>query len=267
MNEGGGDFEIDQVGQVLIGEDDGLIPARESRHPSISISNSLVSLKKRRVPRSILTSTIELCNTILGTGIVSLPYAFSTVGLGLGTIFVLLAVWTTWFSLRMLVTSAQKAHGNPSSKFSFSLASMKGEPSFSSIGQVTFSVLGSVICDGVVVIACIGFAISYIVSIGECMPVITQALLSPLDTGYDILTNRYFWMFGKRFDIFILYSLYSINIAALFCQDGGFLLVVQFDCTILRHLPCWCHYISKYVSRRKIKIFVFYLVSAGEKVV
>jgi hypothetical protein len=59
-----------------------------------------------RTPRkrktNIMSSIIDLCNTIMGTGIVSLPYAFSAMGLGLGTIFVIISVWVTWFSLRLL---------------------------------------------------------------------------------------------------------------------------------------------------------------------
>jgi hypothetical protein len=57
----------------------------EQSLPSINAAfdadlGSIGLFKTMRVQRSILTSTIDLCNTILGTGIVSLPYAFSTIG-------------------------------------------------------------------------------------------------------------------------------------------------------------------------------------------
>ena len=148
---------------------------------------------------SIMTSTIDLCNTILGTGIVSLPYAFSTIGLGFGSVFVILSVWTTWFSLRLLVVSAQNAHGTPAAKHSYSLVSQDGEPSFSSIGQVVFGRKGSAIMDIIVALACLGFAISYLVSIGDCMPSLMKGLMNEesLNGSYSFLVNRYFWMIGK----------------------------------------------------------------------
>ncbi|KAJ3302330.1 hypothetical protein HDV03_005163 [Kappamyces sp. JEL0829] len=171
----------------------------KSSRPSINASynadlGSLGLFKTRRVSRSILTSTVDLCNTILGTGIVSLPYAFSTVGLGVGTFFVVLAVWTTWFSLRLLVNAAQKAHGNPQAKFSWSLHAMRGEPSFSSIAQVAVGPWQSIVCDLVVVMACMGFSISYLVSIGDCMPEFVSGVLGSDHALSWLLTNRYFWM-------------------------------------------------------------------------
>ena len=161
---------------------------------SIATTSEASVLKKRRPKRSILTSTIDLCNTIVGTGVVSLPYAFSTIGLGMGTVFVIIAVWSTWFTLRLLVSAAQTVHGNPTAKFSASLHSMDGEPSFSSIGQVLLPTWGSVLNDFVIFLACGGFAMSYIVSIGQCMPEIVKAILPPDHYLFAILENRYFWM-------------------------------------------------------------------------
>ena len=162
--------------------------------------------RRRKNRANIVSSTIDLCNTILGTGIVSLPYAFSTIGLGFGTLFVLVSVYTTWFSLRLLVLSAQQAHGGGGGggggrggrrRYSYSLSVNHGEPSFSSIAQVAMSPNVTVICDAVVALACLGFACSYLVSIGDCMPALVKGLLDKETVNAvwnGVLVNRYFWM-------------------------------------------------------------------------
>jgi Transmembrane amino acid transporter protein len=181
------------IGKSTFSSDLPSVPIAPDRISIGTLSDSSV-LKRRRPKRSILTSTIDLCNTIVGTGVVSLPYAFSTIGLGMGTVFVVISVWATWFTLRLMISAAQTVHGSPNAKFSTSLQSMDGEPSFSSLGQVMFSTYGSVLNDFVVFLACGGFAMSYIVSIGECMPEIVKAFLPPDHYLFSILENRHFWM-------------------------------------------------------------------------
>ncbi|KAI8901352.1 transmembrane amino acid transporter protein-domain-containing protein [Globomyces pollinis-pini] len=146
---------------------------------------------------SVLTSTIDLCNTILGTGIVSLPYAFSTVGLGLGCVIVVLSIIGTWFTLRLLVLSAEITHGNAENPVPRILVESDGEASYSSISNTILSPYLAKLSDIFVGIACFGFAVSYVVSIGDCMPQVVIDLIpdDSINTMFmSILTNRYFWM-------------------------------------------------------------------------
>lgn len=103
------------------------------------------------------------------------------------------AIVSTWFSLRLLVFSAELAHGQQRPR-PFILITTDGEPSFSSIGQAVLPTRLTILCDISVILGCLGFAVSYLISIGEGMPEIFQYLASQDSILYPILTNRYFWM-------------------------------------------------------------------------
>jgi amino acid permease len=85
-----------------------------------------------------------------------------------------------------MVISAQKAHSFRQ-KLPRSLQKLKGEPSFSSIGTVLNV---SILSDLIVVITCLGFCVSYLLSIGETMP----AIIRELKVTNEILASKYFWI-------------------------------------------------------------------------
>ncbi|KAJ3320324.1 Clusterin-associated protein 1 [Boothiomyces sp. JEL0866] len=151
-------------------DEDYSVPSVE---PSISDLELMIDKKKS----SVLHSTIDLCNTILGTGFV----------------ITLFAIAATWFSLRLLVFSAELAHGQQRPK-PFILVTTDGEPSFSSIGQAILPKRLTILCDISVILGCLGFAVSYLISIGEGMPEIFQYIIHQDSILYPILTNRFFWM-------------------------------------------------------------------------
>ena len=57
---------------------------------------------------SISSSVFNLANSIIGAGILSLPFAFALVGYGLGTILLMITVIAADFSIRLLLQCGNK---------------------------------------------------------------------------------------------------------------------------------------------------------------
>ena len=105
---------------------------------------------------SRLSCFVNLANTIVGSGMLGLPYAFSNTGWILGSVLLLLSAITTVFSLHCLSVCALKT-SVPSSFYTVTLAT---------IPQFTFLI------DLSVVLACFGVGISYLIVVGGLMPAV-----------------------------------------------------------------------------------------------
>ena len=107
----------------------------------------LHDLKPRAAGATILSSTLNLCNTIMGTGILALPYALAGTGLYPGAAFLLLSTAAAIISLHLLSESARTV-GRPAS--------------FYSVCEAAFPRL-SIFADLIVIsnglLACLGFLI------------------------------------------------------------------------------------------------------------
>ncbi|EGF78404.1 hypothetical protein BATDEDRAFT_2177, partial [Batrachochytrium dendrobatidis JAM81] len=135
---------------------------------------------------SVLTSTIDLCNTIMGTGLMSIPYAFATVGIGYGSFLILCSAAATWFSVRLLISSAQLAYGT-------------GEPSYGALARTAMGRQGAMWADIAMSACCYGFAVSYLVSIADSMPKAAAVLFPEFIVGswlYHLFQIPQFWMFA-----------------------------------------------------------------------
>ncbi|KAI8924730.1 transmembrane amino acid transporter protein-domain-containing protein [Entophlyctis helioformis] len=151
---------------------------------------------------SVTASVIDLCNTIMGTGLMSIPYAFATVGLGYGIFLVFASAAATWFSLRLLVSSAQLAYGSASGgriPSHTSLFIAQGEPSYGALAKTAMGRRGAVWADIAMAVSCFGFAVSYLVAIADSMPA-AAAYLFPADLVGSwlagVLQNPQFWIFA-----------------------------------------------------------------------
>jgi amino acid permease len=122
---------------------------------------------------TILSSFYNLANTILGSGMLGLPYAYSRVGWFLGTIFLILSACLASFSLHLLSVCA----------LTQSLPS-----SFHKIGSSVHSQF-SLLLDLAVAIKCFGVATSYLIVIGDLMPAIFDQ-----DSIPDIWKSRRLWI-------------------------------------------------------------------------
>lgn len=123
---------------------------------------------------SSLSCYTNLTNTIIGSGVLGLPYALANSGLILGLCLVLLSSGLAIFSLHLLSISATKVPP-PASFYSVTEAS---------VPQLTFLI------DLAVAIQCFGVCASYLIVVGGLMPdVVTQ-----LGVTSGFFTERYPWI-------------------------------------------------------------------------
>lgn len=118
--------------------------------------------------------SINLLKTILGAGMLAMPWAFAALGYVLGTTFVLLAGSLAAFGLHLFVASAQYASRNVTIN---KLASL-------TYPKMTF------VFDLAIALKCFGVALSYLIVIGDMMPSIAQGL----GLEHWVFISRGFWL-------------------------------------------------------------------------
>lgn len=133
---------------------------------------SIETESKQRIG-TILSSFYNLANTILGSGMLGLPYAYSRAGWLLGSIFLILSASIASFSLHLLSVCAL-TQSMPSS--------------FHKVGKSVFT-SASVLIDIAVAIKCFGVATSYLIVIGDLMPSVFASNSVPL-----IWRDRRLWI-------------------------------------------------------------------------
>lgn len=120
------------------------------------------------------SSFVSLIKTIVGAGILSMPYAFSTDGIAVGVLIVLLAALTSGYGLFLQVYVSKYVP--------------PGHATFFNLCSVTYPYL-SVIFDLAIAIQCFGCATSYLVLIGDLMPTIIPSV-----PGLNDANIRLFWI-------------------------------------------------------------------------
>jgi len=119
----------------------------EATNPSVSLESDLNNA-------SIFSCYCNLANTILGSGMLGLPYAFAHTGWVLGSLLIVLFGISSAFSLHTLALCAM---------------TIPGPSSFYRVGHHAMPQLTLVI-DFAVAIKCFGVATSYLIVIGDLMP-------------------------------------------------------------------------------------------------
>lgn len=135
----------------------------------------------------------------------SMPYAFARVGLIPGISLLFLAAIITWFSLRILITSAisssYKAQPSHSLYFTPPAAPSYAELARASMRGANMPTLVEIL----VALSCLGFAVSYLVAIGECMPGLVSAIFPGIENSTGLVSSfamdTRLWMFGMSFAI------------------------------------------------------------------
>ena len=121
---------------------------------------------ERQRVASFLSCVFNLTNTIVGSGMLGLPAAFSNAGSLLGCAFLVLFASTSAFGLHLLAAAARivsaKAGGDAPS--SFRSVATAAAPRF------------AVLIDGAVAVKCFGVATSYLIVVGDTMPVVMAKL-------------------------------------------------------------------------------------------
>ena len=135
----------------------------------------------KRPTGTLPPAILNLINTIVGAGILGLPWAFAKSGWALATIILAIAAVVAWFTLRLLIFVA--AH-NP-----------HVEASFSSCAKMTYPRL-VVLFDISVIINCLGIVIGYLIAIGDFMPTFFIKLAETIgrEPFADVLYQRWLWV-------------------------------------------------------------------------
>ncbi|KAJ2629740.1 hypothetical protein H4R22_003140 [Coemansia sp. RSA 1290] len=124
---------------------------------------------------TILSSSINLANTILGSGMLSMSNAIASLGLVFGSLVVLFSACTSGLGLYLLSRCARRTPGRDSSFFS--------------VSKLTYP-RAAVVFDAAIAIKCFGVSISYLIIFGDLMPEIIEAL----GIHTQVLLARNFWI-------------------------------------------------------------------------
>ncbi|KAF9969788.1 hypothetical protein BGZ73_007692 [Actinomortierella ambigua] len=135
--------------------------------------------------------TINLANTILGTGMLAMPGALATVGIVMGSFMIVFSALASGLGLYFLTRSASRTIGRSASFFACS--------------KLTYP-SAAVWFDLAIAIKCFGVGISYLIIIGDLMPEVVRSLSMITVTMYGgdgsgdvdpimwFLVDRRFWI-------------------------------------------------------------------------
>ncbi|KAI1343493.1 transmembrane amino acid transporter protein-domain-containing protein [Xylariaceae sp. FL0016] len=127
---------------------------------------------------SMVSSVINLLNTIVGAGTLAMPSAMSHFGMILGIIVIVWSGFTSAFGLYLQSRCARYLD--------------RGSSSFFALSQLTYP-NAAVIFDAAIAIKCFGVGVSYMIIIGDLMPGVIEGFDSrAADLPY--LMNRNFWV-------------------------------------------------------------------------
>ncbi|MGK0280449.1 MAG: hypothetical protein ACI9RU_003232 [Litorivivens sp.] len=117
---------------------------KDSKADSASVSFN----EDKSVSGTIASSSINLVNTVLGTGMLSLPFVFSQLGVVQGIVMLSIAVLLAILSLSLLSQAAQKLNSR--------------DVSFNSMALASFPHI-SIVMDAAILITCFGSCVSYLI--------------------------------------------------------------------------------------------------------
>ncbi|KAK9488138.1 transmembrane amino acid transporter protein-domain-containing protein [Lipomyces starkeyi] len=128
----------------------------------------------------MMSSLANLSNTILGAGILAMPYALKNDGVFLGFIVILVSGFTAGAGLFLQYRCSRYLD--------------RGTASFFAIAQKTYPSLAALF-DAAIAIKCFGVGVSYLIIIGDLMPqVIADFFFADGDVGDTIFVSRRFWI-------------------------------------------------------------------------
>ncbi|KAK6466049.1 vacuolar amino acid transporter [Scheffersomyces coipomensis] len=111
---------------------------------------------------TIKSGTINLLNTIIGAGILAMPFGLKSNGLVFGCVLIVWSSLTSSFGLYLQ---------NKVAKYT----QQQGAVSYFSLAQLTYPQL-SILFDSAISIKCFGVGVSYLVVIGDLMPKIMESI-------------------------------------------------------------------------------------------
>ncbi|KAL2917781.1 hypothetical protein HK105_202654 [Polyrhizophydium stewartii] len=127
---------------------------------------------------TVLSSSINITNTILGAGMLAMPSAIAAVGLGLGIGLICLSATASGTGLFLLSRVA---------------AQVGRKSSFFACAKITYPEAALWI-DLAIAIKCFGVSVSYLVICGDLMPEVMQGLWGGALQSTDLLLSKQFWV-------------------------------------------------------------------------
>ncbi|KAL1873098.1 hypothetical protein VTK73DRAFT_1103 [Phialemonium thermophilum] len=127
---------------------------------------------------SMLSSNINLLNTIVGAGTLAMPAALSHFGIVLGVTLIIWCGITSAFGLYLQSRCSRYLD--------------RGTSSFFALSQITYP-NAAVLFDAAIAIKCFGVGVSYLIIIGDLMPGVVQGFTSNVDQ-FPFLDDRNFWI-------------------------------------------------------------------------
>ncbi|RLV96594.1 Vacuolar amino acid transporter 6 [Spathaspora sp. JA1] len=166
---------------------------------------------------TIKSGTINLLNTIVGAGILAMPFGLKANGLLFGCILIIWSSFTSAFGLYLQ---------NKVAKYT----DQRGSVSYFSLAQLTYPKL-SIIFDSAISIKCFGVGVSYLVVIGDLMPKIMESVNTPESS---ILMARNFWI--SVFMVIIVPLSYLKKLDSLkYASFVALFSVVYLICLVIEH--------------------------------
>ncbi|KAI1098672.1 transmembrane amino acid transporter protein-domain-containing protein [Jackrogersella minutella] len=127
---------------------------------------------------TMISSVVNLLNTIIGAGTLAMPSAMSHFGMLIGVFVIVWSGFTSAFGLYLQSRCARYLD--------------RGSSSFFALSQMTYP-NAAVIFDAAIAIKCFGVAVSYMIIIGDLMPGVAEGFDSRV-ADIPFLMDRNFWI-------------------------------------------------------------------------
>ena len=150
----------------------------------------------KRGKDSSTTAGIQIANTIMGAGILSIPLMMSYLGILLGTILLLFLAVLTIYSVYILMRCHQ----------------ITGKSGYSMFGKITMGTVGSVIVKIIIIVNNMGLCICYLRIFGEVFQTIIQSFVSKGSFWATNWHNFVFILFGS---VVLFFFIFIKNISSL----------------------------------------------------
>ncbi|KAG0222803.1 hypothetical protein BGX31_008851 [Mortierella sp. GBA43] len=157
----------------------------------VPITTKILAMATKLDLQQASGATINLANTILGTGMLAMSGALATVGIVLGSFMIIFSACASALGLYFLTRSASRTEGRSASFFACS--------------KLTYP-WAAVLFDLAIAIKCFGVGISYLIIIGQLMPGVVKSLSGmafvavggngdgDMDPALWFLIDRRFWI-------------------------------------------------------------------------
>ena len=150
----------------------------------------------KRGKDSSTTAGIQIANTIMGAGILSIPLMMSYLGILIGTLLLVFLAVCTIYSVYILMRCHQ----------------ITGKSGYSMFGKITMGTVGSILVKVIIIINNMGICICYLRIFGEVFQTILQSFISK---NSWIMKNWHNFIFILIGSVIMMFFIFIKNISSL----------------------------------------------------